>query len=1038
MSIYERGSEWRKWDLHVHTKDTAKNDQFTSPDFDSFCVDMFKKALENDIAVIGITDYFNIENYKKVKQFVEDIDENDAFDHESKTKIKQLFILPNVELRMIPVTDSGSLINIHCLFNPDKKFLSSLENDFFSSLEESGGYKMNKDGIISLGRGSESDVSDDRAYKKGINTFHLDPGQLRELFNKHTVLEANTIIAVSNSSNDGASGLQEHYRLFENEPGSTSEIRRTIYKLSNAIFSGNLQDRDFFLGKKEGHDQQTVISECGSLKPCIHGSDAHCEDKLFNPDQNRFCWIKADPTFEGLKQIIYEPEHRIYIGEEPSFINKVRNNKTRYINTLAVNQKHKNHTGDTWFKDIAMPFNKELVAIIGNKGSGKSGIADILGLVGYAHTDKKHYSFLNKNKFLKNKLANKFNAQIIWESGGKSSEICLGEDIKTEKPESVRFIPQNYFEELTNELEISKFQHVLENIIFSYIPDAEKLNKSDFEELEKYKTESVNRDIQTKKIKIQNINNEIIELEKKKHPDYLSKVKGLIEQKGIDIKAQEDLLNELPHITNPNNGNKITEQQNENIAKHSIELDNLKDELKKKELEKSNATSKIESLKQLKTRIEQQKQLLDDFLQTNSTEAEKYQLDIRKILKVKTDYSSIDKLIRDVEMELANVETYLESAESIEEKNTKDNNNSIVYKIKILTDKINTETEKLTGEEKAFQKNEQQKKIINERIQELTGANGNPTSETLNYYLKEQDFIVNNLPGLLEEKRNKRVEESLGIFNKKSEILELYDAFKKSVDEQILQNKDLLEGYDIKIDSSFNLDTGFYDEFLGYINQGKRGCFHGKDEGKNKIKTLIDDNGFSDENNIKKLLESIIASLDENNAGINEQVNKGKLNDFYDYVFSLDYIKPKYELKLGGKILSQLSPGERGALLLIFYLMIDIEEIPLVIDQPEDNLDNESVYRMLSKFIVQAKQKRQIIMVTHNPNLAVGADAEQIIHVNIDKINKNKFSFYSGSIENPKINQQIVRILEGTKPAFDKRKLKYQERITNDQPLRHR
>nr|WP_087869857.1 hypothetical protein [Bathymodiolus platifrons methanotrophic gill symbiont] len=81
---------------------------------------------------------------------------------------------------------------------------------------------------------------------------------------------------------------------------------------------------------------------------------------------------------------------------------------------------------------------------------------------------------------------------------------------------------------------------------------------------------------------------------------------------------------------------------------------------------------------------------------------------------------------------------------------------------------------------------------------------------------------------------------------------------------------------------------------------------------------------------------------------------------------------------------------------------------------------------MLSKFIKQAKKKRQIVMVTHNPNLAVGADAEQIIHVCIDKTNKNEFSFVSGSIENPEINKSIVKILEGTKPAFDKRKLKYQ------------
>lgn len=236
----------------------------------------------------------------------------------------------------------------------------------------------------------------------------------------------------------------------------------------------------------------------------------------------------------------------------------------------------------------------------------------------------------------------------------------------------------------------------------------------------------------------------------------------------------------------------------------------------------------------------------------------------------------------------------------------------------------------------------------------------------------------------------------------------------------------MLEYYDIKIDSSFYLNSNFYSDFLNFINQRKSGCFLGEEKGGNKIKSIVEDSGFSNENKIEILLTNIIDSLEENNTKISEQVNNDKLNSFYDYVFSLDYLKPKYELKLGGKVLGQLSPGERGALLLIFYFMIDKEEIPLVIDQPEDNLDNESVYNMLSKFIKQAKKKRQIVMVTHNPNLAVGADAEQIIHVCIDKTNKNEFSFVSGSIENPEINKSIVKILEGTKPAFDKRKLKYQ------------
>jgi ActR/RegA family two-component response regulator len=79
-------------------------------------------------------------------------------------------------------------------------------------------------------------------------------------------------------------------------------------------------------------------------------------------------------------------------------------------------------------------------------------------------------------------------------------------------------------------------------------------------------------------------------------------------------------------------------------------------------------------------------------------------------------------------------------------------------------------------------------------------------------------------------------------------------------------------------------------------------------------------------------------------------------------------------------------------------------------------------------FLKRAKQRRQIIIATHNPNLAVVADAEQIIRVFIDKKNHNDFSFASGAIEDSNINTMVVDILEGTYPAFDNRRLKYRRR----------
>ena len=181
-----RGSEWRKWDLHVHTKGTAKNDQFNSKNFDEFCVTLLKKALLKKISVIGITDYFSIENYKKVKFFIESIDNNNSFNDEERLEIKKIFIIPNVELRMLPSTSNERCVNIHCLFNPI--FINSIENDFFNSIEFHNGskkYKMNKTGMIELGKNMENNnIGDEKAYTIGINNFVVAHADLQKLYDE--------------------------------------------------------------------------------------------------------------------------------------------------------------------------------------------------------------------------------------------------------------------------------------------------------------------------------------------------------------------------------------------------------------------------------------------------------------------------------------------------------------------------------------------------------------------------------------------------------------------------------------------------------------------------------------------------------------------------------------------------------------------------------------------------------------------------------------------------------------------------------------
>ena len=85
---FEQGSEWRKWDLHVHTKGTRRNDNFLSASFEEFCDRLFKKALEKGIAAIGITDYFSIENYSRVIGYLGSIESNMTFSSDEKKELE--------------------------------------------------------------------------------------------------------------------------------------------------------------------------------------------------------------------------------------------------------------------------------------------------------------------------------------------------------------------------------------------------------------------------------------------------------------------------------------------------------------------------------------------------------------------------------------------------------------------------------------------------------------------------------------------------------------------------------------------------------------------------------------------------------------------------------------------------------------------------------------------------------------------------------------------------------------------------------------
>jgi ABC-type Mn2+/Zn2+ transport system ATPase subunit len=118
----------------------------------------------------------------------------------------------------------------------------------------------------------------------------------------------------------------------------------------------------------------------------------------------------------------------------------------------------------------------------------------------------------------------------------------------------------------------------------------------------------------------------------------------------------------------------------------------------------------------------------------------------------------------------------------------------------------------------------------------------------------------------------------------------------------------------------------------------------------------------------------------------------------------------------------RLSLGQQQSVLLALMLTSE-SRAPLIVDQPEDNLDSEFIYKTLVPVIRAAKEKRQVIVVTHNANIAVLGDAELIVAL---KATAEKATIVTrGSIDHAETCEAACNVLEGSREAFDRRATVY-------------
>ncbi len=1019
---YPKGSEWRKWDLHVHTpasfywKDGKHFSEMSPAEKNTTLKAIIGQIELSEVAVFGIMDYWTFDGYMELREFLKE---------NSEIKCSKC-ILPGMELRIQAPTDFR--LNIHVLLS--NELTDQQLSDFKGRLEiadPKNNRPLSNEGLIEYAKKmdkgkakvhgfNEEDLKHNKKLLElGSMTAEITRESLKEAFK--LIPDGTGIIILPYGPSDGVEKLK-----WKKHPAADL----WYMQLADIFESRDSDDIDLFLGKSTEKNKDFIEEfqkTIGKIKPVISGSDAHKINDYGCFPNKKITWIKADPTFDGLNHVIIEPSNRSYVGEIPDKLVTVRNNMTKYISCLKIKKIPGSKLDEIWF-DNQIDFNHDLVAIIGSKGSGKSALAETIGLLGFTK-NADGFSFLNDEKFraARNNKAKNFSATLTWEKREMSFDRTLDEKPRPDAAEMIKYIPQNFLEDICNEVEggeKSVFNLELENVIFSHVKIPNRLEKHSMKDLISYRTGEVRQTISLLKESLSQINKIIIDLENHGTKDYKQSIENLLKLKQEQLAANK--LLKPKEIKKPDADmakQKELLEVSTAIDAVKVEIDELSKLILLKNTEQGQLTKQITSINKLLIKIENFQKQYDAFKTDCSTELAIVGMKIVDIVALDIQTDSLDRKLKELNTDKDEIDKVLDPK----------NADSLYFKKNEAKNKFTKLKQRLDGPNQEYEAYLAELKKWEEMRAGIVGKEDN--AETIKYYEKMIEDLQSIPSELIKQKANRtaKVEE---IYNETSKLVSLYKDLYKPVQDFICQHPLATDKFNLNFGVSI-VSVDFKRRFFEKISQSVIGSFRGSSEGETLLNSTLGQFNFNDKvsvlafiDKIMNLLTKDIRSDGAENIPITNQLKRGHtIESIYDFLFSLDYLEPRYSLTFNNKELNQLSPGEKGTLLLIFYLLIDKSDIPLVIDQPEENLDNETVYLVLVPCIKEAKKRRQIIIVTHNPNLAVVCDAEQIVHCVLDKTDKNRVIYKSGAIENPNIKDKIIDILEGTAPAFINRDSKY-------------
>lgn len=973
LEVINRGSEWYRWEPHIHAPGTVLADDY--PKEGGW--ELYLEALETaspPLRAIGVTDYCITRSYERVKAA------------KDKNRLKGCDLLfPNIELRLNTGTVKGNFVNIHLLVSPEDpdhvaeldRFLGRLSFPAFKDK-----FACTPAELIRLGRRADpTKITDEAALQHGCSQFKVSLENLLEAYRGIEWARDNILIAVAGSA-DGTSGVKE---------AADTTLREEIEKAAHAIFASSLKQREFWLG----HGKASISDlreRYGGQKPCLWGCDAHDLSRVGKPAEDRLCWIKGVPTFDALRQACVDPE-RAYVGPSPPSWAA----SSQIIDEVLVE-------GAPWAKTPTLRLNPGLVAIIGPRGSGKTALADMIatGCDSYVESEERPSFLARAREHLPGSRVS-----LKWLSGEDPISRPLDSPVSwlPDAYPRARYLSQQFVEELCSIEGMPALIKEIERVIFEAHPSLERDGAVDFDELLELRARRYRDARIREETALANLSDQIgIEIEKSRQIEPLKA--QIAEKQKLIARYQSDRKKLLPKDTNKT-GERLQKLMAaaekvraylRSFANQQASLVGLKNEVQ--DLRQNRAPEALRSMKERHQNIGLEPIDWDRFLlkysgdvdgivATKAGEAEKS----ARSWKGTTPTSAVDEsggflseTADPTETPLAILEAEIGRLEKLvaADKDT-------ALRLSAVSKRIAQETTVLER--------------LKERLTDCEGAHDRATGLVAD---REQGY-VRVFDAVLGEERVLNE-----LYAPLMERLKAAGGTLAKLSFTVTRVADVAKWAKRGEDDLFDLRGGPFKGIGSLAKEANRMLEEAWRAGDSAAVSAAMTK-FRDKHQEALLEKAPYPRTDQSNY-------RPWARRFAQWLYSTDHISIEYGIKYDEIDIQKLSPGTRGIVLVLLYLALDeADDRPLIIDQPEENLDPKSIYDELVPLFQVAKRKRQVIMVTHNANLVVNTDADQIIIADVGAHTAGglpPITYRSGGLDEAPIRKIVCATLEGGELAF--------------------